>query len=816
MIKNYLKIAFRNMIKHKVFSFVNVIGLTIGLSASFLISLMVYYDYTFDNFHKDGDRIYRVVTNFTSPEGQFYNSGVTVALEDALKENSNFETVSGFYIERPAKVENRVADIKIKWPKNVIFTDEDYFDIFQYNFLAGNKSGALTNPNSVILTESRAAVYFPDQLPHEIVGKTLVYNDSLNVKVTAVVENFKKRTDFVFEEFISMPTVFSTRVRGEFRNKNWNSTSSVSQLYVKLNEVANKEKIQEKFDALTLEHWDDFSRKHGQERKFALQPLYDIHFNDNYGIYDWERGQASKSLLQNLILIALFLLVLGCINFINLNTARATERAKEIGIRKTLGSTKKQLISQFMGETFLLVLISVILSLLLSKVLINVLSDFIPQGVSFELFKAPVVILSVIGLMLLVAFLSGFYPALVLSRFNTISVLKNNLAVGDKKVKFRKFLTIFQFTIAQVFIIATLLVGKQINFMLTKDMGFKTEAVVSVYSPRSERQLEKKERLFLKLKSIPGIKELSIAGHPPASQSSNTTTTTYNNGASSVQSDLQQLFGDTNYSKLFELELLAGRDRLNDTIKEIVINETARKTYGFKTPEEALGKTIVIDSENIPIVGVMSDFNQRSLKTGIRPMALIGDWHRTPRFSRFQAVHIGFDSMDAVELSSVMKKVEAAYGEIYTEIEDYRAQFIDESIERFYNREKRVSKLLNWATGLSILISCLGLLGLVIYTTNRRVKEIGVRKVLGASVLQINTLLCKEFLILVIVAFAVATPIAWYGIYTWLQNFAYKTSMSFWVFLMSGLAMILFSVIVIASKTLRVSKTNPVNSLRSE
>ncbi len=815
MIKNYLKIAFRNMAKNKVFSFVNVIGLTIGLSASFLISLMVYYDYTFDDFHEDGDRIYRVVTDFKSPEGKFYNSGVTVALEDALKDNSNFKTVSGFYIERPAKVENREADIKVKWPRNVIFTDEDYFDIFQYKFLAGTKSGALTDPNSVILTESRAATYFPDELPHEIVGKTLVYNDSLNVKVTAVVENIKKRTDFIFEEFVSMPTILNTRLRGDFLDKNWGSTSSSSQLYVKLNEVANLEKIQEKLDALAFEHWDDFSRKHGQERKFKLQPLSDIHFNDNYGIYDWAQGQASKSLLQNLILIAIFLLLLGCINFINLNTARATERAKEIGIRKTLGSSKKQLIAQFMGETFLLVLISVILSLLVSKLLINALSDFVPAGISFELFKAPAVIISVIALLLLVTFLSGFYPALVLSRFNTISVLKNNLAIGENKIKFRKLLTIFQFTIAQVFIIATLLVGKQINFMLTKDMGFKTDAVVSVYSPRSESQLEKKERLLLKLKSIPELKELSLGGHAPASQSTNTTTTTYNNGASSVQTDLQMLFGDANYAKLFELELLAGRNRLNDTIKEIVINETARKTYGFKTPQEAIGKTVVIDSENIPIVGVMNDFNQRSLKTGIRPMALVGDWYRA-RYSRFQAVHVSFNNIEAAQLSSVMAKVESAYGEVYTEIEDYRAQFIDESIERFYHREKKTSTLLNWATGLSILISCLGLLGLVIYTTNRRVKEIGVRKVLGASVLQINTLLCKEFLTLVIIAFTVATPIAWYGIYVWLQDFAYKTSISFWVFLVSGLAMILFSIMIVATKTIQAAKTNPVNSLRSE
>ncbi len=815
MIRNYFKIAWRNLVKHKVFSLINVIGLTIGLSASFVIGLMIYYDATFDTFHKDGDRIYRVVSDFYSPEGTFHNSGVTVALEDAIQDNSNFEAVTGFYIERPNVVENREADINVKWPKNVVFTDEDYFDIFQYNFLAGNKETALSNPNNVILTESRAAQYFPKLSPDAVVGKILVYNDSLNVKVTGIVENFKERTDVIFEEFISAPTLLNTRLRNDFITKNWNSTNSSSQLFVKVNSTANFENIQEEFDALATKHLDEYSRNHGQSRKFKLQPLSDIHFNEDYGIYDWDQGQASKSLLTNLGLIAIFLLVLGCINFINLNTAQASQRAKEIGIRKTLGSSRKQLISQFMGETFLLVLFSALLSLVLSNYLIKAFSDFVPKDLDINLFMSPLIIVSLIVLLLIVTFLSGFYPALILSKFNTVSVLKNHLAVGQNKVKLRKFLTVFQFTIAQVFIIATLLVGRQINFLLSKDMGFKTEAVVTVYSPRGERGLEKKERFLQKLKTIPQIKQLSLGGAPPASFSSNTSTTTYNNGEKEIQSDLQFVFGDTNYATLYELELLSGRTHLNDTIKELVINEAARKIYGFKTPEEAIGKAIDFGDYKVPIVGVMANFHQRSLKTEIKPMALRGDWDRG-QFSRFWAAHIAFQNTNADNLKASLSKIESAYGEVYTEIEDYRMDFMDETIARFYNREKKVSKLLNWATGLSILISCLGLLGLVIYTTNRRVKEIGVRKVLGASLFEINTLLSKEFLVLVGIAFIIASPLAWYGINNWLQNFTYKTSMSFWVFIVSGVAMIFFALLVISIKTLQAANTNPVNSLRSE
>ncbi len=815
MIRNYFKIAWRNLQKHKVFSLINIIGLTIGLSASFVIGLMIYYDATFDTFHKDGERIYRVVSDFKTPDGEFKNSGVTLALEGAIAENSNFEIVSGFYRQRPMKVENKATGAAFKWPKFVIFTDANYFNIFNYNFLAGESSNLLSNPNNVILTQKRAAEYFPNTPPSDIIGKTLVYNDSLNVTVTGVVENFNGRTDFVFEEFISSPTLLKTRLRDDFLNKNWNNTNSDSQLFVKVSTSANMTTIQKRFELLAKEHQDEDAKKYGQERQFQLQPLSDIHFNEDYGIYDWSKGQASKSLLISLALVALFLLLLGCINFINLNTAQASQRAKEIGIRKTLGSSRKQLIGQFMGETFLLVMVASLLSLLLSKWLIEVFSDFVPQGLTFELFKTPLIVVGIIILIAVVTFLSGFYPALILSKFNTVSVLKNHLTVGNKKVKMRKILTIFQFTIAQIFIIATLLVGEQISYLLNKDMGFKTEAIVSTYSPRSESEISKKEIYAEKLRAIPEIKEVSIGGYAPASFSTNSSDITYIDGVKEINSELQFIQGDTNYPTLFEFEILAGRTHRNDTVKELVINETFRKTLGFKNPEDAVGKTVLLNDENIPIVGVMADFHQRSLKNSIKPMALRGDWYR-PRYSGFQAIHIAFHNTTSESFKSTLSKIESTYKSVYSDTEDYKVEFLDKTIERFYNRERKVSILLNWATGLSILISSLGLLGLVIYTTNRRVKEIGVRKVLGASLFQINALLCKEFLRLVAVAFLIASPIAWYGINNWLQDFAYKASISLWVFIVSGSAMIFFALVVISIKTLQAASANPVNSLKTE
>ena len=800
--------------KNKIFSFINVIGLTIGLSASFVIGLMVYYDYTFDNFHKDGDRIYRIVTDFTGPDGKFYNSGVTLALKGAVEDNSNFEVISEFYRERPMSVENRANDLRFKLPKFVIFADQNYFNVFDYKFIAGDAVNALSNPNEVILTRERAQKYFPNEEFSNILGRTVVYNDSINTKVTGIVENFEGRTDIVFQEFISHPTILQTRRRENILRRNWNNTNSSSQVFVKLTPNADIAAINARFKELATEHMDEEDIKYGQERIFKLQPIDDIHFNENYGIYDWSGGQASKSLLKNLILIAVFLLLLGCINFINLNTAQATQRAKEIGIRKTLGSSRKQLIGQFMGETFLLVVISTLLSLVLTSWLITVFSDFVPAGLSFELFKAPLMVVGTVVLLVLVTFLSGFYPAMVLSRFNTVAVLKNKLAVGENKVKLRKVLTIFQFTIAQVFIIATLLVGKQINFLLTKDMGFKSDAIVTAFRPIGVNGLEKMELLAQEFKAIPEISKVSLGNYTPASQSTNTTTMTRMVQEKEIYGDMQLLHGDTSFLDLFEIELLAGRNRLNDTINELIINDAARKFYGFDSPEEAIGQTLVYEDEALPIVGVMADFHQRSLKTDIKPMSLQGDVFRGT-WTYFTQVHIALKNDSPESLKNAMAKVESAYQNVFPG-EDVRLGFLDETIEKFYIREQKISKLLNWATGLSILISCLGLLGLVIYTTNRRVKEIGVRKVLGASLLQINNLLCKEFLILVALAFVIAAPIAWYGVYNWLQDFAYHTSISFWIFLISGLSMIVFALIVISFKTLRAASVNPVNSLRSE
>ncbi len=813
MFKNYLKVAFRNIWKNKVFSLINIIGLSIGLSTAFVIGAMIYYDLTFDKFHLEGDRIYRVTSEFTTPEGSFYNAGVCVPMAAALKtEASSVELVSQFFTDAPYRVENQETDKVFMHPENAIYADPDYFQIFNYNWLTGDEKTALSQPNEVVLSTNRVQKYFPGVSPNDVIGKILVYNDTIPIKVTGVVENFKNRSDLLFEEFISIKTL-GTKGLNDMMGNNWNSTSSSSQLFIKLKENASVAPLQKLLVDLAKEHADKQDEVYNQGRIFHLQSLKDLHFNTNYGTFDYSRTQASKPVLISLAFIALFLLLLGCINFINLNTAQATQRAKEIGIRKTLGSSRKQLILQFLGETFLLNLTAAFMSLLFSSWLFRLFADFMPQGVHFGLFKSPILIGAIVLLLLLLTLLSGFYPALVLSHFKPVAVLKSQSIQGKDKGSLRKYLTVFQFVIAQIFVIATLLVAKQIHFLMSQDMGFKTDAIAYIQSPYSEPSLDQKLRFVSRLRSIPQIESVALGGNPPASRNTNSRGIVYRDGEKEIHTEVQLLFGDTTYQKTYNLKLLAGRMQLNDTIHEFVINKTYMRQLGFKDPEEAIGKMLLEGDTSYPIVGVLDDFYQRSLRTEIKPMALVGDWSRD-EFSQFRTFHMVLGGATA-EWASTIARIENDWKSVYPDY-DFDLRFMDDTIKKFYEQEHKTSVLLQWATGLAILISCLGLLGLVIHTTERRTKEIGIRKVLGASVSQLNLLLCKEFLFLVGIAFAVAAPIAWWGLNNWLQDFAYKTDLSWWIFFLSGIVMLLIALAIISIRTISAANANPVKSLRTE
>ncbi len=814
MLKNLLKTAFRNIWKNKVFSLINIVGLSIGLSASFVIGIIIFYDLTFDKFHPNSDRIYRVVSTFTSPDGTYKNRGTAIPLGQTIREGmAGIDRAVTFYSANFLKITQESGNLVFKNTSDIIYTDASYFAVFKYHWIAGNRNNILENPNEVVLTSSRATKYFPGQTPDEVVGKILAYNDSIQVKVVGVVDNFKDRTDIDFQEFLSYKTANSAGLKDRVLVGDWNSTNSASQLFILVHDTGALPQIQQNLDQLAKEHEDKDMVSKGYIRNFGLQPLSDMHFNQDLGTFNHNGRTANINVMLSLAFVALFILLLGCINFINLNTAQATKRAKEIGIRKTLGSSKKHLIYQFMGETALLTLGAAALSLLLAPLLIRFFSDFVPLGISAELFANRIVIVCMLLLLIGVTFVAGFYPAVVLSNFRPIKVLKNQISQGDGKPIVRKYLTVFQFTIAQIFIIATLFVGKQLNYMLKKDMGFKTTANAYIRA-WDDDDYQKRLTFVEELKTIPQITEVSLGGDPPASGNINSAIATFTKGDKETNTELQFLYGDTKYRQLYGIGLLAGRDRLNDTIKEYVINETYSKLLGFSNPADAVGQFIKVGDSLRPIVGVMANFYQRSLSSDISPMALDGDTN-IEFYHQFNTVHFSFGTQSSETWPAVIDRLKEIWKTIYPDV-DFEVNFMDDTIAHFYDQERKTSVLLKWSMVLSILISCLGLLGLVIYTTERRTKEIGIRKVLGASLAQLNLLLCKEFLFLVGVAFAIAVPITWLGINNWLQDFANKTSLNWWVFFLSGIAMLVIALVIISIRTIAAANRNPVKSLRTE
>ena len=815
MIKNYLTVAFRNLWKNKVFSLINILGLAIGICASLIIFLIVQHDFTFDKFHKDSERIYRVVSNFKFGGETYHNSGVSYPMaENAGKAISGLEIASPFYVEGDVKVgiPNAATGIPqiFKKQKGFVLADENYFQLVPYQWLAGSPKQSLNELFQVVLTESRAKLYFPNAKYADLVGKEIQIRDTIRATISGIVKDLDENTDFSFKIFMSRASMH--RLHSNDWGQ-WDNTNSGSQLMVKLTKGSSTSQVTKLINDL-------YKKNHKAEpgdnssTAYALQPLADIHFNSDYDNFD--QRLAHKPTLYGLMAVASFLLILGCINFINLTTALSSQRAKEIGIRKTMGSSRMQLILQFLSETFWVSLMASVVSILIAPALLKVFHDFIPEELHFNPLRQPQLIVFILLLTVFVSLLSGLYPAFILSNLPPALVLKNQAYVQtgqSRKAWLRKSLTVFQFVIAQFFVMATFLVAKQIHYSLSRDLGFKKEAIIDFGLNWYEKDKGKKFVLADQIRSLPEVSMVSTASASPSSNNTNTTTLKYKDGKKEIESEVQLKFCDSNYYKLFGLKMLGGRPtRQTDTITEVVINETYAHTLGFKNSTDAIGKSIEWGNHSqVPIVGVVADFHQRSLHEPIKPLLLGSDK------GNFYSMHVAFkpQTPGGSEWKNGIAKIEKLWKQQFPN-DEFDYEFLDATIAKFYQGEQHISSLLKWSTGLAIFISCLGLLGLVMYTTHLRTKEIGVRKVLGATVTQIFSLISRDFLKLVLIAFIIATPFAYWALHNWLDNFAYRTSISWWVFGVSGAGMLVLALLILGLQIIRAATANPVNSLRSE
>ncbi|MGN6490864.1 MAG: ABC transporter permease [Agriterribacter sp.] len=816
MFKNYLVIALRAFVKSKALTGINILGLSIGISASLVIYLLAHYHFSFNESEKDKERIYRVVSNFNFSGAVYHNSGVHDPMGAAVKkELTGLDAVVNLRLwNGQPKISVSATGSKnkavFKRQKDFVFADSNYFNMVGYEWLAGSPTTSFKHPYQIVLTESYAQLYFPQLAPGEIRGKEIMLDDTIRATVSGVVKDLSRLTDFTFKAFMSYVTLETTSLKPD-NWEQWSSTNGSQQLYVKLVKSNSVARVEQQIAALYNRH---HTKEPGDNSKtwHTLQPLSDIHFNHDYGNYNAPMGH--KPTLYGLMAIAAFLLLLGCINFINLTTAYASQRAKEIGIRKTLGSSKKQLVAQFLGETFLLTLTATLLSILLTPLLLKAFSGFIPEGLRFSLTEYPGILLFLLALLVVVTILSGFYPAVVLAGYRPVLVLKNQVysaAGSNRNAWLRKSLTVSQFTIAQVFIMAALLVSKQITYSLNKELGFKKEAILFSHT-YFDTSKTNKFVLANKLRSIPEVSMVSLSSNPPSTNNTWSGTVKYKDGKKEIETDVQQKYGDTNYIKLYGLKLLAGHNiAQTDTVMSFLINETYARILGFTNPQDAIGQYLEWSNKQIPVTGVVADFHQKSLREPIKPL-VIANWLNVEHCVN---ILLAPQQPGANNWSSAIKKIEKNWKEIYPDA-DFEYSFFDKDIEKYYQEEQNISNLLKWGTGLAIFISCLGLLGLVIYSTTQRTKEIGVRKVLGASVANIVAIVSKEFVVLVLLAFLIAVPLAWLAMHKWLENFAYRTEISYWIFVSAGLFMIVIALLTLSIQTIKAALANPVKSLRTE
>jgi putative ABC transport system permease protein len=817
MFKNYIKTALRSFKKNKTITAINIIGLAVGISASIVIFLIVQYDHSFDKWEPQANNIFRL--NAHGTYGDFF--GAPIPAGDAIKSQITGIEKMCRYMEFPERDfivtissgKNEKSKI-YNDEKDIIFADKNYFEIFPHQWLKGDPSFSLAQPNEVVLSLSVAQKYFPGLGLDEIVGKRILYGDSTNVLVSGIVADLKEHTDLDNKSFISY-TTFASSNRWNYNNgmQNWNYPDGQFHCFLQLyknSSVANVDgQLKRLYNSNVKETDPNF--------KFtaALQPLSEIHFGLNTN-GELTNGKADRSVLINLTMLAIALLLLAAINFINLSTARATLRAKEIGVRKTFGSSKKQIIYQFLVEALLITIFATLLAVIIAPLIINVFNGFVPEGFDTGQIFQPVIIIFLFLLIITVTFLAGSYPAFVLAKFRPSLVLNDQTHSNGRSrgAWVREVLTVSQFVIAQVFLIIVIVVGKQVHYELNKDIGIRKDAIVSFKISFDGGNSNKKTILINELKKITQIQNLtSYDAGEPYTMGAEQISFKFSSKGKIVDKLVALKEGDSNYIKVFNIPLIAGHNIHVDTSGRywaVLINATMAKEMGFSDPGDAVGSLLAPGGTgHALVVGVMKDFNMQTLHLPIEPLVYMGGNPMDGKIS------LALDPSNISSWPIALNKTEKIFHQLYPN-KDFDYAFFDKSIENIYKSDIRLSTLLRWATGLAIFISCLGLLGLVSFMANRRIKEIGIRKVLGASVAQIIVLLSKNLVKLILIASVIAIPVAWYFSNNWLQDFAFKIPLSWWIFLISGVLMLIIALIILCLKTIKAATANPMKSLRTE
>lgn len=796
MFKLNLKIAWRNLWKNRGYTLINILGLSIAMASCILIFIFIRYQLSFDEGYKNQDRIYRFTTHWKYSSFEDDTQGVPIPLSAAAKNDlAGIEKIATISMGNGIiQVKDQNGADRIKTEEVVHYAEPEFFEIFEMGWLNGSPKTVITEPNTVALSAETAKSFFGTI--ENAIGKIIVFRKKTSLKVTGVFKDMPKNSSFPLKIMISYQNF------PQKNNKSWDSVSSQTECYILLKNGVTAAALKEPLRLFNKKYYQDKKIEGNQTN--ALQALKDIHFSEKQG--NFAELYAVKSELYGLGVIGLFLIVTACINFINLTTAQSINRSKEVGVRKVLGGKRKQLIVQFLTETFTITLIALIFACILTELALPQMESLFKTQISFSIFEHPVIFAFLIVLVVIVSLLAGFYPALIISGFSPALAIKNKITVNSGNMSLRKVLVVIQFSITIILIIGTLIILEQMNYVHQKPLGFKTDAIAIMNVPDDSIAQTKHKTFKERVLQINGVQSFSYCQRPPLSNEMSTTNFSYN-GQQNEDFEIRRSSADADYFKVFDLKLIAGKVFLNsDTVNGYVVNETFLKKMNISNPQEVIGKIINQNETKMPIVGVVKDFNDRSLQQSISALIIY------PQKDAYYKFAI---KMDQAQLMPAMKEVGALWNSTFPN-EIYKAQFVSDAVSRYYQSEKIMAILFRVFAGVIIFISFIGLFGLISFVATQRTKEVAIRKVLGASTFELVKMLNGSFLVMVFMANLIAWPLAYLLVSKWLSGFAYRIELGIWPFALAFLISMLITLITVSIRSYKAAVANTIDALKYE